>query len=54
MCDRPLRGGEFGAANVAEGSVAASRFADGAAGLRSFELDCQAADIRENRGTAMS
>ena len=30
------------------GSVSASRFADGAAGLLSFELDCQAADIREN------
>ena len=34
------------------GPTAVSRFVDLTAGLRSFELDCQAADIRENPGSA--
>jgi len=40
--------------NVTEGSLAANRFADRAAGLRSFELNCQAAAIQENPVSASS
>ena len=37
-----------------DGSTAASRFADLTAGLRSFELDCQAADPRDYPESVMS
>ena len=52
MRDRLLRGDEFGAVNVAEGSKAVSRFADLGAGLQSLDLDRQTADIRENPRSA--
>ena len=54
LCDRLLRGDEFTGSYVAEGSTAAGRLADLDARLRSFELNCQAADIRENPGSAIS
>jgi len=52
--DRPLRGGEFRAADVGSGSTAASRFADPHVRLLSFDLDHEAADIRENPVPAKS
>jgi len=54
LSDWLLRGDEFTAAYVADGSLAASRLANLSAGLRSLELDRRAADIRENPGSASS
>jgi len=49
---RPLRGDEFTTSYDSYGSAPASRFGNLTAGLLSFELDCQAADFRENPGSA--
>jgi len=46
--DRQLQGDAFVAADVVDGSTAASRFADPHVRLLSFDLDREAADIREN------
>ena len=46
LCQLP--GGELGRSDVAYGSTAASRFADPHVRLLSFDLDREAADIREN------
>jgi len=52
QCEPPRSGSRISGLNVAEGSTAASHFADLTAALRSFELDCQAADIRGNPRSA--